>query len=46
MAIANCLFGPVQLTKNADPGKYSYSRCGIGFGVCLPRLLSDGNGFC
>ena len=25
----NCLFGAVKLTKNADPGKYSYSKYGI-----------------
>ena len=27
----NCLFGAVELTKNADPDKYSYSGYGIGF---------------
>ena len=27
----NCLRGSVKLTKNADPDKYKYSGCGIGF---------------
>ena len=31
-AIKNCLFGAVNLTKNADIGKYKYSGYGIGFG--------------
>ena len=26
-----CLFGSVELTKNADPNKYQHSDCGIGF---------------
>ena len=25
------MFGKVKITKNADPGKYSYSGYGIGF---------------
>ena len=29
--LENCLFGAVTLTKNADNGKYGYSRYGIGF---------------
>ena len=27
----NCLFGTVELTKNAGPDKYRYSRYSIGF---------------
>ena len=27
----NCLFGSVNLTKNADLDKYTYNGCGIGF---------------
>ena len=27
----DCLFGAVKLTKNADPDKYYYSECCIGF---------------
>ena len=30
-ALKNCLFGEVSLTKNADIGKYKYSRYRIGF---------------
>ena len=41
-AIANCLFGAVPLTKNADLDKYSYSRYGIGFDVRSAFSLSDG----
>ena len=29
--LKDCLFGSVNLTKNADPDKYSYSGYGIGF---------------
>ena len=29
--LKNCLFGAVNLAKNADIDKYGYSRCGIGF---------------
>ena len=29
--LKDCLFGVVQLTKNTDPDKYSYSGYGIGF---------------
>ena len=29
--LKNCFFGAAKVTKNADPDKYSYSRCGIGF---------------
>ena len=30
LALENCLFGAVRLTKNADINKYKYSGCGIG----------------
>ena len=36
-ALENCLFGAVNLTKNADTDKYKYSEYGIGF---------DRHGFC
>ena len=29
--LKNCLFENIRITKNADPNKYSYSGCGIGF---------------
>ena len=29
LALENCLFGAVKLTKNADFDKYEYSRYGI-----------------
>ena len=43
--LRNSLFGAVKLTKNADPDKYKYSGCGIGFNVSGSLLLPDGNGF-
>ena len=30
----NCLFGSVKLTNNADPDKYKYSGCSIGYDSC------------
>ena len=36
------LFGGVKLTKNGDPGKYSYSGCGIGFDTRGYYYLHDG----
>ena len=33
------LFGAFKLTRNADPGKYSYSWYGIGFDSCSLFLL-------
>ena len=38
------MFGAVQLTKNTDPNKYSYSGYGIGldFGSFFPILNSVG----
>ena len=29
--LQDCLFGNVRVTKNADPNKYLYSGCGVGF---------------
>ena len=29
--LGNCLFGSVEVTKNADPNKYKYSGYGIEF---------------
>ena len=31
--LENSLFGAVKLTKNADPDKYKYPDCSIGFDV-------------
>ena len=31
LKLKDCLFGAVNLTKNADPDRYSYSGYGIGF---------------
>ena len=39
----NCLFGSVKLTKNADPDKYKYSGCSIGFDSRSEFLFKDGN---
>ena len=39
----NCLFGSVELTKNADPGKYKYSGCGIGFDSRSEFSFTDGS---
>ena len=39
----NCLFGSVELTKNAHPDKYNYSSYGIGFDSCSEVLFTDGN---
>ena len=36
------LFGAVKSTKNADPNKYGYSGCGIGFDEILFFRLSNG----
>ena len=32
--LKDCLFGNVEITKNADPNKYSYSGYEIGFDSC------------
>ena len=39
--LGGCLFGVVELTKNADPGKYSCSSYGIGFNKCIEYSLPD-----
>ena len=31
IALENCLFGAIKITKNSDVGKYKYSRYSIGF---------------
>ena len=41
--LINCLFGVVNLTKNADIDKYKYSGYGIGFG--RGNVYSAGNRF-
>ena len=37
----NCLFGSVNLTKNADLDKYKYSGYSIGFDSCSEVLFTD-----
>ena len=39
----NCLFGSVELTKNAHPDKYKYNGYGIGFDSCSEVLFTDGS---
>ena len=41
--LANCLFGSVKLTKNADPDKYKYAGYSIGFDSRSEFLFTDGN---
>ena len=41
--LVNCLFGAVNLTKNADIDKYKYSAYGIGFERGSVYLLPSGN---
>ena len=43
LALVNCLFGAVSLTKNTDIGKYKYSWYGIGFD--RGDIYSAGNRF-
>ena len=43
--LRNFLFQDVELTKNANPDKYSYSVYGIGFDARGSFSLSDGSGF-
>ena len=38
-----CLFGYVELTKNADPDKYKYSGYVTGFNSCSEFSFTDGN---
>ena len=40
--LGNCLFGAVELTRNADPDKYEYSGYGIEFDARSKFQLSDG----
>ena len=37
------IFGSVKLTKNADPDKYKYSNCSIGFDSHSKILFTDGS---
>ena len=41
--LGNCLFGSVELTKNADVYKYKYSGYGIGFDTCSYFLFTYGS---
>ena len=41
--LGNCLSGSVKLTRNADPDKYVYSGCDIGFDSRSEFSLPDGN---
>ena len=34
LTLKDCLFGVVQIIKNDDPDKHSYSGDGIGFDSC------------
>ena len=45
MQYENCLFGAVQLAKNANKDKYGYSGYGIGFDTRSSFSLSNRNGF-
>ena len=40
---ANCLFGAVKLTRNANIDKYKYLGCGIGFNSKETFLFPDGS---
>ena len=41
--LGNCLFGSVELTKNADLDKYKYTGYGIGFDFRSEFLFTDGS---
>ena len=41
--LKNCLFGSVQVTKNADIYKYKYSGYSIGFDFRSEPLFADGS---
>ena len=43
LALGNCLFGSVKLTKNADPDKYKYNGYGIGFDSRSEFSFTDGS---
>ena len=40
--LGDCLFGPVKVTKNAEPSKYGYIGYGIGYDACSQSLLLIG----
>ena len=40
--LKHCFFGSVKITKNADPHKYKYSGCNIGFNLRSEFSLTDG----
>ena len=42
-ALGHCLFGSVQLTKNADSDRYKYAGYGIGFDSRSEFLFTDGS---
>ena len=39
----NCLFGSVEITKNADADEYNFRGYGIGFDSCSEFSLTDGS---
>ena len=41
--LVNCLFGSVNLTRNADPSKCKYTGCSLGFDSRLETLFTDGS---
>ena len=41
--LSNCLFGSVELIKNADPGKYKHSDYIVRFDSCSEFSLTDGS---
>ena len=41
--LKDCLFGAAKLAKNADPDKYVYTVCGIGFDSRSEFSLPDGS---
>ena len=43
VALGNCLFGSIKLTKYVDPDKYMYTGCGIGFDSFSEFLFTDGS---
>ena len=43
LTLKNCLFGSVNLIKNADPDKYKYSSYSIEFDFLSEFLFTDGS---
>ena len=39
--VKDCLFGGVKFSKNADPDKYAYTGCGVGFNSRSESSLPD-----